>query len=283
MPSGCTTFEPGNELGSIDTMPGENITFSDADSTNATWLWYYVETINGATGDVDYSGKNFKLYKKINCDGTSVLTYKEEFHGIKGFTQWKSDPTFNSDGQATQKDNNYFYYSRQSFNLKFYNYNAEVSGKGGSVQYEAPLNGYYFEPEYPKDMELNAYVFAGWYTTPGCYDDSKFDLATAKMPASDLTLYAKWAPKTHTVRIYDKYAADFSTETPIDEQQVLHGSYAKAPGEMSLGSYTFNGWFYMDGTEKKAFDINYMPVNKDLDIFAEWSSNEPVLYTIRYV
>lgn len=281
--SGCTTFEPGNELGSIDTMPGENITFSDADSTNATWLWYYVETINGATGDVDYSGKNFKLYKKINCDGTSVLTYKEEFHGIKGFTQWKSDPTFNSDGQATQKDNNYFYYSRQSFNLKFYNYNAEVSGKGGSVQYEAPLNGYDFVPEYPKDMELNAYVFAGWYTTPGCYDDSKFDLATAKMPASDLTLYAKWAPKTHTVRIYDKYAADFSTETPIDEQHVLHGSYAKAPGEMSLGSYTFNGWFYMDGTEKKAFDINYMPVNKDLDIFAEWSSNEPVLYTIRYV
>lgn len=283
VPSGCTTFEPGNELGSIDTMPGENITFSDAGSTNATWLWYYVETINGATGDVDYSGKNFKLYKKINCDGTSVLTYKEEFHGIKGFTQWKSDPTFNSDGQATQKDNNYFYYSRQSFNLKFYNYNAEVSGKGGSVQYEAPLNGYDFEPEYPKDMELNAYVFAGWYTTPGCYDDSKFDLATAKMPASDLTLYAKWAPKTHTVRIYEKYAADFSTETPIDEQQVLHGNYAKAPGEMSLGSYTFNGWFYMDGTEKKAFDINYMPVNKDLDIFAEWSSNEPVLYTIRYV
>lgn len=285
VPSGCQSFVPGNYIGSIDTMPGENITFKKYASETGAKIYYYVETVNGEAGDKTHNGKNYKQYKVIDLeyDPSTSLTYAEEFHDIKGFEQGDSDPKIPVGGKVGMKSNNYLYYTRKTFNLKFYNYNAEVSGKGGSVQYEAPLNGYDFEPEYPKDMELNAYVFAGWYTTPGCYDDSKFDLATAKMPASDLTLYAKWAPKTHTVRIYEKYAADFSTETPIDEQQVLHGSYAKAPGEMSLGSYTFNGWFYMDGTEKKAFDINYMPVNKDLDIFAEWSSNEPVLYTIRYV
>lgn len=285
VPSGCQSFVPGNFIGSIDTMPGENITFEKYSSESGAKIYYYVETVNGEAGDTTHNGKNYKQYKVIDLEYSSStsLTYAEEFHDIKGFEQGDSDPKIPVGGSVKMKRNNYLYYTRKTFNLKFYNYNAEVSGMGGSVQYEAPLNGYDFVPEYPKDMELNAYVFAGWYTTPGCYADSKFDLATAKMPASDLTLYAKWAPKTHTVRIYEKYAADFSTETPIDEQQVLHGNYAKAPGEMSLGSYTFNGWFYMDGTEKKAFDINYMPVNKDLDIFAEWSSNEPVLYTIRYV
>lgn len=285
VPEGCQSFVPGNYIGSIDTMPGENITFEKNSSESGAKIYYYVETVNGEAGDITHNGKNYKQYKVIDLEYSSStsLTYAEEFHDIKGFEQGDSNPKIPVGDSVRMERNNYLYYTRKTFNLKFYNYNAEVSGKGGSVQYEAPLNGYDFEPEYPKDMELNAYVFAGWYTTPGCYDDSKFDLATAKMPASDLTLYAKWAPKTHTVRIYEKYAADFSTETPIDEQHVLHGSYAKAPGEMSLGSYTFNGWFYMDGTEKKAFDINYMPVNKDLDIFAEWSSNEPVLYTIRYV
>ena len=285
VPEGCQSFVPGNYIGSIDTMPGENITFKKHASETGAKIYYYVETVNGEAGDKTHNGKNYKQYKVIDLEYSSStsLTYAEEFHDIKGFEQGDSNPKIPVGDSVRMKRNNYLYYTRKTFNLKFYNYNAEVSGVGGSVQYEAPLNGYDFVPEYPNDMELNAYVFAGWYTTPGCYDDSKFDLATAKMPASDLTLYAKWAPKTHTVRIYEKYAADFSTETPIDEQQVLHGSYAKAPGEMSLGSYTFNGWFYMDGTEKKAFDINYMPVNKDLDIFAEWSSNEPVLYTIRYV
>lgn len=33
---------------------------------------------------------------------------------------------------------------------------------------------------------------------------------------------------------------------------------------------------------KKAFDFANMPVTRDLDIFAEWSSRVPVQYTIRY-
>ncbi len=285
VPSGTTTYVAGNELGSIDIMPGENITFNKADSTSATWLWYYVEPLEGESGDAQYSGKNFSLYKKINCDGTSVLTYKEEFHDIKGFTQWKSDPTFNSNGRATQKDNNYFYYTRNSYDLKFYNYNADVKDKGGKVQYEAPLSKYKFTtPDYPKDLEPNAYEFKGWYTTSGCYDGSEVDWDKMTMPASDVTLYAKWAPKTHKVTTWltDKM------DTPVNVgdsnvQTVLHGSKATAPDDPTNGGYVFVGWFYKDtdGTEK-AFDFS-MPVNRDLDLYAKWSSNTLVEYKIKYV
>ena len=281
VPSGTSTYVAGNELGSIDIMPGENITFNQADSTNATWLWYYVETLNGESGDASYSGKNFNLYKKINCDGSSTLTYKEEFHAITGFTQWKSDPVFNSNGQAGQKENNYFYYSRNSYNLKFYNYNAEVSGKGGSVQYEAPLNGYNFTPDYPDELEANAYEFAGWYTTSGCYVGSEADLSTMTMPASDMILYAKWVPKTHTVRTFLKEEV-IANGTPLKTwENVPHRTTVEKPDDPTNGNYTFVGWFYQENGVEKAFDFS-MPITKDLDLYAKWSSNNLVEYTIKY-
>lgn len=284
VPSGTSTYVAGNELGSIDIMPGENITFNQADSTNATWLWYYVETLNGESGDASYSGKNFNLYKKINCDGSSTLTYKEEFHAITGFTQWKSDPVFDSNGQAEQKKNNYFYYSRNSYNLKFYNYNAYVDGKGGSVQYEAPLSSYDFVPEYPANLEANAYEFAGWYTTAGCYAGSEADLDTMTMPASDMILYAKWVPMTHTVKTYlTKVEMDEGKAPTNTWTAVPHGTaVTNPPADPENGQYTFVGWFYISDTgEEKAFDFS-MPVNRDLNLYAKWSSNTLVKYTIKY-
>ena len=283
VPNGTETYVEGNELGSIDVMPGENITFSNAGSTKATWLWYYVEVLDGQGGDKTYSNKDFKLYKKINCDGTSYLTYKEEFHAIKGFTQWKSDPTFNSNGKADQKDDNYFYYTRNSYNLKFYNYNAPVDGRDASVQYEAPLSGYNFKPTYPAKLEEGAYKFDGWYTTAGCYAGSEVNWATATMPASDVTLYAKWVPITHTVKTY-KTENDLNG-VALKEWTVSHGTAVPEndpPVTPENGNYTFVGWFYKDanGTEH-AFDFS-MPVTKDLNLYAKWSSNTLMEYTIHY-
>lgn len=283
VPSGTETYVEGNELGSIDVMPGENITFSNAGSTKATWLWYYVEVLDGQGGDKTYSNKDFKLYKKINCDGTSYLTYKEEFHAIKGFTQWKSDPTFGSNGKANQKDDNYFHYTRNSYNLQFYNYNGYVNGKDASVQYEAPLNSYEFKPDYPANLEENAYEFAGWYTTAGCYAGSKVNWATATMPASDVTLYAKWVPITHTVKTYQTENDLSNVGSELGTWTVSHGKTVENPPENpSKGEYTFVGWFYKDadGTEH-AFDFS-MPVTKDLNLYAKWSVNTLVSYTIKY-
>lgn len=283
VPSGTETYVEGNELGSIDVMPGENITFSNAGSTKATWLWYYVEVLDGQGGDKTYSNKDFKLYKKINCDGTSYLTYKEEFLAIKGFTQWKSDPTFGSNGKANQKDDNYFYYTRNSYNLQFYNYNGYVNGKDASVQYEAPLNSYEFKPDYPANLEENAYEFAGWYTTAGCYAGSEVNWATATMPASDVTLYAKWVPITHTVKTYQTENDLSNVGSELGTWTVSHGKTVENPPENpSKGEYTFVGWFYKDadGTEH-AFDFS-MPVTKDLNLYAKWSVNTLVSYTIKY-
>lgn len=286
VPSGCQSFVPGNNIGSIDTMPGENITFTKMGAESGAKIYYYVETLNGEQGDTTYNGRTYKQYKVIDQDYSSdtSLTYAEEFHPITGFTQGDSNPKLPVGGSVEMQYNNYLYYTRNSYNLKFYNYNAYVDGKGGSVQYEAPLSGYHFEPEYPANLEKNAYVFDGWYTTAGCYEGSKADLGTMTMPASDVILYAKWVPKTHTVKTYlTKVEMDEGKAPTNTWTAVSHGTaVTNPPADPVNGQYTFVGWFYISDTgTEKAFDFS-MPVNRDLNLYAKWSSNTLMEYTIRY-
>lgn len=301
VPDGCESFKADTMLGSIDTMPGENIVFEKSSAQSCAVLYYYIETLNGETGTYTHDGKNFKLYKQITLEKECQLTYSEEFHNITGFTQWWSDPKFDKMEQGGVayagyhegglfggsyyyiNDKNYLCYTRNSYNLSFYNYNAYVTGKDSSVQFEAPLSGYDFTPEYPANLEKNAYVFAGWYTTPGCYEGSEADLSTMIMPASDVVLYAKWTPKTHTVKTYlTKDVLDMNGNPLNTWENVPHGTTVVKPNDPTNGAYTFVGWFYIsDSGEEKAFDFS-MPVNRDLNLYAKWSSNTLVTYTVKY-
>lgn len=286
VPDGCQSFVPGNNLGTIDTMPGENITFEKKASETGAKIYYYVETLNGAAGDTTLNGKNYKQYKVVDLtySSSTSLTYAEEFHPITGFTQGDSNPYLPKDGKVRMKQNNYLYYTRNSYELTFYNYNAVVDGKGGSVQYEAPLSSYYFKPDYPDKLEKNAYVFDGWYTTSGCYEGSKADLSTLTMPASDLVLYAKWVPKTHTVKTYlTKDVLDNNGQAIQTWTDVPHGTaLTDPPANPEREPYTFVGWFYISDTdEEKAFDFS-MPVNRDLNLYAKWRADVNVDYVIHY-
>ena len=289
VPQGTETYGNSDEqryLGSIDTMPGENITFTKKGAESGAKIYYYVETLNGEQGDTTYNGRTYKQYKVIDLEYSSSvnLTYAEEFHPITGFTQGDSNPKLPVGGQVRMKETNYLYYTRNSYNLKFYNYNAYVDGKGGSVQFEAPLSGYAFTPEYPTNLEKNAYVFDGWYTTPDCYEGSKADLNTITMPASDVILYAKWVPKTHTVKVYQtKDALENGEDALHTYDNVPHGTtVTPTPADPKRDPYKFVGWFYISDTgTEKAYNFS-MPVNRDLNLYAKWSSNTLMKFEVRY-
>ncbi len=281
----CTeTSKYSSALQTLDRMPGFDATFNlyNKSSTTKKTIYYYVQKVGTSVSETAWpsSNENFALLKQVNTYFKHA-TYEEEYHTIKGFYRYTASVSGFSNNRKNFSNNTLtLYYLRKSYNLSFYNLNATVSGKSETVQYEAPLKTYKFTPNYPESLEPNAYEFAGWFTTPECFDGTKVDFSTAVMPDSNVTLYAKWAPKTHTVRVFK--TADMTDTDLIDTQTVSHGHYAKAPTEISNGNYVFNGWFYMDGTEKKAFDFNNIPVNRSLDIFAEWSSKTAVLYTVRY-
>lgn len=288
VPDGTETYGNSDQtryLGSIDTMPAENITFKKYDSESGAKIYYYVETLNGAPGNTTYKGRNYKEYKVIDLEYSSRtnLTYKEEFHPIIGFSQGDSNPVLPKNGEVKMQKNNYLYYTRNSYTLKFYNVDGYISGADKSVQYQAPLSSYNIgTPEYPY-AEKDAYKFDGWYTTPGCYKGSEVNWNSDTMPANDVVLYAKWVPVTHTVTTH---LTEDSSDI-LDKFEVTHGKTVDNPPEdptrtAAGGDYTFVGWFYRDenGTEK-AFNFS-MEVRRDLKLYAKWSSNVLVKYTVRY-
>lgn len=277
VPNGCTAFKSGTYLASIDIMPGENITFTQYGSYSANTIYYYIETLNGANGVAQYSEKNFNLYKSINIFSNGNLTYTEEFHDIKGFTQWKSDPTFNKmeqGGTATIKNKNYLYYTRNSYHLKFTNYGTELTDKQQYLQYETPLKDYNFTPDKPANLDPDIeYTFGGWYTTAECYVGSEFKWDTAKMPANDVMLYAKWIPQTYTVTFDLGY--DTEASAPAD-QTVDAKTKAEKPEDPVRDGFTFLGWYVTDENGNSSeipfsFDTR---ITADTHLVAHWTTDK---------
>lgn len=238
-------------------MPNSNLTIYGKKSSGMSTIHYYEK---GTTTSI-------KPDLKVQNSGWSFTV--EDYIEIPGFEY---------DSNKVQGNNYYLYYTRNSYKLDFNSANVIV--RSNTIPYDKALSSYYFEPSYPTGiLEEGGYVFAGWYTDPGCTEAVAWD--TAKMPYNNTIFYAKWAPKNHTV-------TTFLTKEKIEEgvfletYHVPHGTaVTNTPADPQNGSYVFVGWFYMDGNVEKAFDFS-MPVVKDLNLYAKWSSNTLVTYTIYY-
>ena len=245
------------------------------DTATAT---YYVEVLPGEPGTTTVSGKTYKVHHtdsaKYDSDwwsGGGLTVTDEERYAIEGFTCNKSISTSNGSNYNGAK----FYYTRNSYELVFDDqYGTQVSE---SLPFEQVLsesvnhkNNYV--PAYPTTLEEGAYQFGGWYTDPGCKQPVDWN---AKMPAAKVVLYAYWAPVQHTVTF-----AKNEGEEPVYSETVDHGDLAPEY-KTTNGNYKFIGWFYKENGVEKAYTSS-MQIRKDLNLYAKWSYNTPVEYTIKY-
>lgn len=257
------------------------------------YLWH--TTSSGSTfytAAPDMPNSNLTIYGK-KSSGMSTIHYYEKgtTTSIKPdlkvqISEWSFTdedyieiPGFKYDSNKVQGNNYYLYYTRNSYKLDFNSANVIV--RSNTIPYDKALSSYYFEPSYPTGiLEEGGYVFAGWYTDPGCTEAVAWD--TAKMPYNNTIFYAKWAPKNHTVKTF-LTKEKIEENDPIDTwDNVPHGTaVTNTPADPQNGAYVFVGWFYMDGNVEKAFDFS-MPIVKDLNLYAKWSSNTLVTYTIYY-
>ncbi len=193
-----------------------------------------------------------------------------------------------------------FFYTRNLYNLTFQN-DGDVE-KTEQVYFEAPLTDKSFEPSYPTSLEAGGYEFEGWYTSPTCKAGTKFKFENSTMPANDLLLYANWVPKVYAVAFYQSESGMNDQVDPDDPRDVYvevpHNSIIAdycATNDMELpdveeqykidsfANYEFVGWFYRDANGvEKAFSIDATPIKGDMNIYAKWSSNTLMPYTILY-
>ena len=240
-------------------MPNNNLTIYGRTSSGSSVIHYY-----------EYGTQNsIKPDLRIAIDGWSFTV--EDYIAIPGFTY---------DSSIRNKLGTVYtiYYTRNNYKLDF-NSNGVIV-KSENVPYEKALSEYNFTPNYPASLEAGAYEFVGWFTDPGC--TVAVDWANEKMPYHNTILYAKWTPITHTVRTF-LTKDEVATGTPIDTwKDIPHRSVINpAPADPENGNYVFVGWFYEENGVEKAYDFS-IAVTKNLDLYAKWSSNTLVEYTIYY-
>ena len=271
---------------------------TDSVNWNAPGLFRYNIYIKALDGE-STEGKTTRAYggdtyylrgtPLDTCDdadrGSTSNTNQQTPPSIQGFTYTNAYEYSEITGDDLSSEyktgyNMYFYYTRNSYELVMQNVDTVVVNR--EVPYEADLSkGADYVPPYPFE-ELDAYEFAGWYTTENFIPGTEFSFTGATMPAYNIKLYAKWVPAIHKVEVYKDSTL---TEQIGETISVPHGELVpeeSRPGTPTNGNYDFVYWFYNDNGVEKAFDFESMPVRSDLKVYAKWSSNKLMPYVVRY-
>jgi len=113
------------------------------------------------------------------------------------------------------------------------------------------------------------------------------------MPEGDLILYAWWQPVNHKVTFYHSYEdmeanKPYSAEGSTYDYYVPHGNVIQSPytppADPTNGKYKFDGWFYInDKGIETLWDFENSTVTSDVKIYAKWTSNTLMNYTVKFV
>jgi uncharacterized repeat protein (TIGR02543 family) len=113
------------------------------------------------------------------------------------------------------------------------------------------------------------HTLVGWFTNPGLTTAWNFD--SDVMPASGITLYAKWTVNSYEVSF------NSSGGSAVPTQSVVYGTLVAEPAAPTKEGNTFLGW-YVDSTTMWDFDSDTMPASA-VTLFAAWSINSyPVTF-----
>ncbi len=230
---------------------------------------YYVQVLPGETGTVKMDGIQYKLDHKDASPGsyygTTTVT-EEDQYPLKGYT-------FN-EGPSTKIGERYdgakFYYTRNSYNLKFINNGKQ--DKTVSKKYEQSISSENYTPVRPGSLP-DYYEFDGWYDNELCEGEA-FDFNGKKMPAQNVTLYAKWTAK--------KINLTYNLNNPEGDvvkgtKKVEAGTIANTvlPSATTTSDYSFAGWYFADGNGNitaDAYNTNEA-ITKDTSVIGKWLYN----------
>ena len=228
--------------------------------------YYYVEALPGEPSEVTKDGIQYKLDHKDTSPGTGYTVSKEDQYPLTGYTF--NDNISTKTGKSY--DNAKFYYTRNSYDLKFINNGKQ--DKTVTKKYEQSISSENYTPVRPSSL-ADYYEFDGWYDNELCEGDA-FDFSGKKMPAQNVTLYAKWTAK--------KINLTYNLNNPEGDvvkgiKKVEAGTIANTvlPSATTTSDYSFAGWYYADGNgniTSDAYNTNEA-ITKDTSVIGKWLYN----------
>ena len=258
-PGGIWTTSPGGSTfqASIGTMPLGGDEFFETDQGNAK-AYYYLQSLAGAyvLDHTDTGGSS----------GSKVTN--EDRYAITGFTC----NTAKSAKNGAWYNGAEFYYDRNSYRIVFMNHGSKE--KELVRKYEQSIADAGYTPTAPANMQ--DYTFGGWFDNQKC-EGSAYVFTGKKMPAHNLTLYAKWVPKTYTVTVYDvdrtKVIETF-TDVPMGGT-ILESQMPEDKVTLGTGD-TFLGWMDMQDHMPFHFDTR---IHRDYKLYAKTGNAEQFMVT----
>lgn len=245
--------------------------------------------------------------------GYELENYEPDSTGKATLNSSNTDVDWEDDSRTNRHATINFFYRRKYYSLKFRNLNIKEDSKTRNVYFDQSLsttgirgNKIFFIPEYPFPDLADYYTFDGWYEDPqhtkkvdSVYDEEGKIIGfadTARMPADDDTLYAKWVPITKHIKFYNDYrhyATDYNMlhECDVDyDTRMLTKDIPTTEDscEFKLVPPTvrsiFSGWYYINENDVPVrFDPEVLPVTHDLELYAEWVSKDTARYYVTFV
>ena len=250
-PGGNWATSPGGSTfqANIDTMPLNGAKFYKTSQGDAK-AYYYLQSLAGGyvLDHTDTGGSS----------GSKVTN--EDRYQITGFTCNTAMSAKNGDSYNGAK----FYYDRNSYRIVFMNHGSKE--KELVRKYEQSIADAGYTPTAPANMQ--DYTFGGWFDNEKC-EGSAYVFTGKTMPAHNLTLYAKWVPKTYSVTVYD-----VDRTTVLRTFDVLMGGTipeSQMP-EVTLGTGdSFLGWMDMQDHMPFHFDTR---IHRDYKLYAKTGNAE---------
>lgn len=250
-PGGLWATSPGGSTfqASIGTMPlgGDEFFKTSQGSAEA---YYYLESLAGGYvwDHTDTGG-----------DSSSIVT-NEDRYPITGFTCNTAKSAKNGAWYNGAK----FYYDRISYQIVFMNHGSKE--KELVRKYEQSIADAGYTPTAPANMQ--DYTFGGWFDNQKC-EGSAYVFTGKTMPAHNLTLYAKWVPKTYSVTVYDVDRTKILKTFDVPMGRTIPENQMP---EVTLGTGdTFLGWMDMQDHMPFHFDTK---IHRDYKLYAKTGNAE---------
>ena len=251
----------------IATMPLEGAKFyGPKTGYGSETAYYYVEVLPGEPSEVTKDGIRYKLDHKDTSQGTGYSVSKEDQYPLTGYTFNKNVSTRTGKSYDDAK----FYYTRNTYNIKFIN-KGKVD-KSVDKKYQQSISNENYTPARPSSLP-DYYEFDGWYDNELC-EGEKYVFNGKTMPAQNITLYAKWTAK--------KISLTYNLNNPegtVDKgtKKVAAGTIASTvlPSASAIEGYSFAGWYVADENghmTNVAFNANDA-ILKDTNVIGKWLYN----------
>ena len=225
--------------------------------------FYYVETLPGENSSITVGGIKYRLDHTDKMYGSNIKITIEDQYPLKGYT-FKEGP---STKIGQRYDGAKFYYTRNLYDLKFINNGKE--DKSVEKKYEQSISSENYTPTRPSSLP-EYYVFDGWYENELCEGEA-FNFTGKKMPAQNVTLYAKWTA-SNVKFTYNLNNPEGTVDK--DTKKVEAGTVASTvlPSIPTINEYSFAGWYYADGNGNITSEVFHTgsTITRDTSIVGKW-------------